>query len=60
LAIVSSADADVLEAVRMPSPVELMASVDIVPLLEPFAGMVSPGDWGVAVAAAQHDCSEED
>lgn len=51
LAIFSSADADVLEAVRLPSPVEPMAVVDTVPWLEPLAGMISPGDWGVAVVS---------
>lgn len=37
LAIFSSADADVLEAVRLPRPVEPMAVVDTVPWLEPLA-----------------------
>jgi peptide chain release factor subunit 1 len=51
LAIFSSADADVLEAVGLPSAVEPMAVVDTVPWLEPLAAMISPGDWGVAVVS---------
>ena len=51
LAIFSSAHADILEAVRLPSPVEPMVVVDTVPWLEPLAGMISPGDWGVAVVS---------
>jgi peptide chain release factor subunit 1 len=51
LAIFASSDADVLEAVRLPSPVEPMAVVDTVPWLEPLAGMISPGDWGAAVVS---------
>ena len=51
LAIFSSADADVLEAVRLPSPVEPMAVVDTVPWLVPLAGMISSGDWGFAVVS---------
>jgi peptide chain release factor subunit 1 len=49
LAIFSSARADVLEAIRLPSSVEPLAVVDTVPWLEPLVAMVSPGDWGVAV-----------
>ncbi len=51
LAIFSSVDAGILEAVGLPSPVAPMAVVDTVPWLEPLAGMISPGDWGVAVAS---------
>ena len=51
LAIFSSAQAEILEVVRLPSPVEPIAVVDTVPWLEPLAGMVSPGDWGVAVVS---------
>ena len=51
LAIFSSAQAEILEVVRLPSPVEPIAVVDTVPWLEPLAGMVSRGDWGVAVVS---------
>ncbi len=51
LAIFSSAEAGVLEVVRLPSPVEPMAVVDTVPWLEPLAGMIAPDDWGVAVVS---------
>ncbi len=51
LAIFSSVDAGILEAVRLPDPVEPMAVVDTVPWLEPLAAMISPGDWGVAVVS---------
>ena len=49
LAIFCSAEAGILEVVRLPSPVEPMSVVDTVPWLEPLAGMISPGDWAVAV-----------
>lgn len=49
LAIFSSAEADVLEAVHLPGPVEPLAVVDSVPHLEPIAAMASPGEWCVAV-----------
>ena len=51
LAIFSSVGADILEAVRLPSVVEPMTVVDMVPWLEPLAAMISPGDWGVAVVS---------
>jgi peptide chain release factor subunit 1 len=51
LAIFSSVQADILEAVRLPSPVEPIAVLDTVAWLEPLAGMVSPGDWGVVVVS---------
>jgi peptide chain release factor subunit 1 len=51
LAIFSCAEADILEAVGLPSPVEPMAVVDTVLWLEPLAAMISPGDWGVAVVS---------
>ncbi len=51
LAIFSSVEADILEAVGLLSPVEPMAVVDTVAWLEPLAGIVSPGDWGVAVVS---------
>ena len=51
LAIFSSVEADILEAVRLPSVVEPMTVVDMVPWLEPLAAMISPGDWGVAVVS---------
>ena len=41
----------ILDAVRLPSPVEPMAVVDTVPWLEPLAGIAAPGDWGVAVVS---------
>jgi hypothetical protein len=49
LAIFSSAEAGVLEAVRLPSAVEPMAVVDTAPWLEPLAEMITPENWGVAV-----------
>lgn len=49
LAIFSSAQAGIFEAVRLTSPVEPLAVVDTVPWLEPLAALVSPSDWGVAV-----------
>jgi peptide chain release factor subunit 1 len=49
LAIFSSAQADILEAVRLTGPVEPLVVVDTVPWLEPLAALASPGDWGVAV-----------
>lgn len=51
LAIFCSVEADILEVVRLPRPVEPMAVVDTVPWLEPLAAMISPGDWGVAVVS---------
>jgi hypothetical protein len=51
LAIFSSAEAGVLETVRLPSPVEPMAVLDTVPWLEPLAGMIAADDWGVAVVS---------
>ena len=51
LAIFSSAEAGVLETVRVPSPVEPMAVLDTVPWLEPLAGMIAADDWGVAVVS---------
>ena len=51
LAIFSSAATDVLETVGLPAPVEPMAVVDTIPWLEPLAGMISPGDWGIAVVS---------
>jgi peptide chain release factor subunit 1 len=51
LAIFSCAEAGILDAVRLPSPVEPMAVIDTVPWLEPLAGMISPGDWCVAVVS---------
>ena len=51
LAIFSSAQAGVFEAVRLAGPVEPLAVVDLVPWLEPLAAQISPGDWGVAVVS---------
>jgi len=41
----------VFEAVRLPSAVEPLAVVDVVPWLEPLVAQLSPGDWGVAVVS---------
>ncbi len=49
LAIFSSSEAGVLEAVRLPRPVTPLAVVDLIPWLEPLAAEISPGEWGVAV-----------
>ncbi len=49
LAIFSSADAGVLEVVRLPDSPEPMAGLDSVPWLEPLAAAVSPGAWGAVV-----------
>lgn len=49
LAVFSSADADILEAVKLSREVEPMVVIDTVPWLEPIASMVASGDWGVAV-----------
>ena len=43
LAIFSSAQAGVFEAVRLAGPVEPLAVVDLVPWLEPLAAQISPG-----------------
>jgi len=51
LAIFSSAAAEILEIVPLPTPVEPLAVVDTVPWLEPLAAIMSPGDWGVAVVS---------
>ena len=51
LAIFSSVQAGILEAVRLPSPVDPIVVVDTVPWLEPLAALISPGDWGVAVVS---------
>jgi len=51
LAVFSSAEAGILEAVRLPEPVEPLAVSNSVPWLEPLAAMVSPGDWAVAVVS---------
>ncbi len=51
LAIFSSAQADVLEAVRLTTPVEPLAVVDTVPWLEPLAALATPGAWGAAVVS---------
>ena len=45
LAISASAQAGILEAVRLTSPVEPLAVVDTVPWLEPLAALATPGDW---------------
>jgi hypothetical protein len=58
LAIFSSAATDVLEVLRLPSPVEPMAVVDTVPWLEPLAEMIAPVDWAIAVVSrTRHGCS---
>jgi peptide chain release factor subunit 1 len=49
LAIFSSAEADLLEAIRLPDSPEPVAVFDTVPWLEPLAAAISPGDWGVVV-----------
>ena len=49
LAIFSSAEASMLEAVRLPSEVRPMLVLDTEVWLEPLADMVAQGDWGVAV-----------
>ena len=49
LAIFSSAEASMLEAVRLPSEVRPMLVLDTEAWLEPLADMVAQGDWGVAV-----------
>lgn len=51
LAIFSSADAGVLEAVPLPTHVEPMAVIDTVPWLEPLAALVSSENWGVVVVS---------
>ena len=51
LAIFSSVQANIFEAVRLRSAVEPLAVVDTVPWLEPAAATVSEGDWGVAVVS---------
>lgn len=51
LAVFACAEADLLEAVRLPEPVDPLVVVDTVPWLEPLAGMVSPGEWAVAVVS---------
>ena len=51
LAIFSCAEAEILEAVGLPSPVEPIAVVDTVPWLEPLAAIIAPGDWTVAVVS---------
>ena len=51
LAIFSSAQAGVFEAVRLAGPVEPLAVVDLVPWLEPLVAQISPGGWGVAVVS---------
>ena len=51
LAIFSCAQAGILDAVSLPSPVEPMAVVDTIPWLEPLAGIAAPGAWGVAVVS---------
>ena len=51
VAIFACAQAGILDAVRLPTPVEPMAVVDTVPWLEPLAAMVCPGDWGAAVVS---------
>lgn len=51
LAIFSSADAGVLEAIALPGHVEPMAVVDTVPWLEPLAAIVTWENWGVAVVS---------
>ncbi len=51
LAVFSSMDGGLFEAVRLPGLVEPLAAVDTVPWLEPLAAMISPGDWAVAVVS---------
>jgi peptide chain release factor subunit 1 len=51
VAIFSSTQAGVFEAVSLAGSVEPLAVVDAVPWLEPLAAQVSPGDWGVAVVS---------
>lgn len=49
LALFSSAKGSAFAAVPLPSAVEPMAVIDILPWLEPLAGIFSPGDHAVAV-----------
>jgi len=51
LAIFACAEAGILDTIRLPTAVEPMAAVDAVPWLEPLAGIMSPGGWGVAVVS---------
>lgn len=51
LAIFSSAESGVLEAVALPRPVEPMAVVDTVPWLEPLAAIITSENWGIAVVS---------
>ncbi len=51
LAIFSSRGSHLLEAVRLTKPVEPLAIVDTIPWLEPLAGTISPGSWGVAIVS---------
>ncbi len=54
LAVFSAADADVFEAVRLPTPVEPFVVVDVVPWLEPMAAILAPGERGVAVVSRRY------
>ena len=49
LAMFSSAEGSVFEAVPLPCGIEPMAVADTLPWLEPLAALFTPGDWGVAV-----------
>lgn len=51
VAIFACAKGGILEAVRLPTPVEPIAVVDTVPWLEPLAAVVCPGEWGAAVVS---------
>lgn len=51
LAVFSVVDADLFEAVRLPSAVEPLVVVDAFPWLEPMAAILAPGNWGVAVVS---------
>jgi len=51
LAIFSSADAGVLEAIALSGHVEPLAVVDTVPWLEPLAATMTSENWGVAVVS---------
>jgi hypothetical protein len=53
LAVFSSAQAQVLEAVRLPRPVRPIAVLDTLPWLEPLAELTTGENWGVAVVSAR-------
>jgi hypothetical protein len=53
LTVFSSAQAGVLEAVRLPHPVSLMEVLDTLPWLERLTDLTIAQNWGVAVVTAR-------